>query len=130
MKRVLSLGILAMVGFVLAGAASAQTPGVFRGVVHGSSSDPNWIFVQAVNGMSRRVEVSKAEVVWGDTIPASARTASPKAALKEGAEVRVTATSNGSGDWEARRVEILRLQGMPVQDVPRLSDRLPANVAE
>ena len=131
MKRVLHLGFAALLLLLLSSALPAQTPGTFRGVlVTQGMADPNWIYVQAVNGITRRVEVSKAEVVWGETVPANARVATPKAALKAGAEVRVTATPETSGDWEANRVEILNLHAKPVQEIPRLSDRLPVSVAE
>ncbi|HEU5453731.1 MAG TPA: hypothetical protein VFU76_17160 [Terriglobales bacterium] len=129
MKRLLPLTSIVL--FLLcAGALSAPTPGTFRGVLVGKAVDPNWINVQAINGSTRRVEVSKADVVWGDSIPANARSASPKQALKEGTEVRVEAVAQPSGDWEANRVEILNLHATPVQALPRLSDKLPQNVAE
>ena len=129
MKRVLQVSAIAIFLLLLTGALAAQTPGTFRGVLVGQAQ-PNWINVQAVNGTTRRVEVSKAQVVWGDTIPANARNASPKDALKDGTEVRVEAVAQPSGDWQANRVEILNLNAKPVQDLPRLSDRLPQNSAD
>lgn len=130
MKRLPRITSIALFLLLLAGALPAQTPGIFRGVLVGKTADPNWINVQSVHGSMRRVEVSQADVVWSDSIPAQTRSASPKEALKEGTEVRVEAVAQPSGDWRANRVEILNLHATPVQDLPRLSDRLPQNTAE
>lgn len=130
MKRVLQFTLVALVLALMSQAVPAQSAGTFRGVLVGhGSAEPNWIYVQSVNGALRRVEISKAEVVWGETVPSSARAAAAKTALKEGAEVRVTAKPGQDGDWQADRVEILNLHATPVQDLPRLSDRLPSDIA-
>ena len=129
MYRALRIALLPLVFLLLCSALPASTPGVFRGVlVKHNASEANWIYVQAINGTLRRVEVSKAQVVYSDSVPAPQRQAVPRSALKEGAEVRVTATPQGD-DWKADRIEILNLHAKPVLDVPRLSDRSPVHLA-
>ena len=130
MKRAFRLAFVPLVLLLMNSALPAQTAGVFRGVLvrHGSG-DANWIYVQAVTGLMRRVEVSHAQVVYSDDVPARERATVPRSSLKEGTEVRVTAIPQG-GDWKANRVEILNLHAKPVQDVPRISERSPVRVAE
>ena len=130
MNRAVRLALVPLVLLLMSTLLPAKTAGVFRGVLveHGSA-DANWIYVQAITGLLRRVEVSGAQVIYSDTVPARERASAPRISLKEGAEVRVTAIPQGD-DWKANRVEILSLHAKPVQDVPRLSDRTPVHVAE
>ena len=93
--------------------ASAGTPGSFRGtIVDGphSSAGKNWIYVQSRNGMARRVDVSRAHVVYDEDVPRGTRLAKPEEGLVPGAEVRVTAEQGSDGEWKASRVEILKKQ--------------------
>jgi hypothetical protein len=88
-------------------AALAGTPGVFQGKVYQEDGRSGWIYVQGRNGMLRRVEVSKARVVYADSVPAGERSTDPSRDLTQGAEVRVTAEQDGAGEWRATHIEIL-----------------------
>lgn len=68
-----------------------------------------WIYVQGRNHMLRRVEVSHAEIVFANNVPASQKHKCNADCLTPGQEIRVTAEQDGSGEWRAKRVEILRL---------------------
>lgn len=97
----------------LPGLLRGGSPGTFLGVVvsaPGAAKD-GWIYVQAKNGMVRRVEISSAKVVYADEMPRSKRKASPKRALQPGVEVRVTAEQDASGEWRANRIEIVTEAG-------------------
>ncbi len=88
------------------------TPGSFRGkIVEGphAAAEKDWIYVQARNGMVRRVEISHAQVEYDEDVPANSRLRNPQDALKAGAEVRITAEQGGDGEWRASQVEILAL---------------------
>ena len=88
----------------------AATSGSFRGqIVNGPELDAGkkWIYVQASKGAVRRVEVSQAKVTLAPGVKASARSAKPQDALREGAQVRVTASQDSDGEWKATAVEIL-----------------------
>jgi hypothetical protein len=88
----------------------AGTPGSFRGkIVEGphSGTERNWIYIQARNGMVRRVEVSHARVEYDEDVPAARRSSNPQEDLKAGAEVRITAEQGSDGEWRASRIEIL-----------------------
>jgi hypothetical protein len=67
-----------------------------------------WIFVEGRNRMVRRVDVAHAVIVP----PAGSSSGQGKKCgpecLAVGQEVRVTAEQDASGEWHARRVEILR----------------------
>ncbi len=91
-------------------AAWAGTPGIFQGRVYQDDNGKSgWIYVQSRNGMLRRVEISRARVVYGASVPAGDRTTNPAADLIQGAEVQVTAEQDGAGEWRASRVEILKI---------------------
>ena len=94
-------------------AASAGTPGSFRGtIVDGPhSAEKNWIYVQGRNGTARRVDISRARVVYDEDVPTAGRLAKPEEGLVSGAEVRVTAEQGSDGEWRASRVEILKAAG-------------------
>lgn len=89
--------------------AWAGTPGSFRGtIVDGPQADKNWIYVQGRNGMARRVEISHAQVVYDEDVPAAERRPKPEEALTTGTEVRVEAEQGSDGEWRASQVEILK----------------------
>ena len=93
--------------------SASAVDGTFRGKI----TDPpanvpvvkGWIFVQGKNRMLRRVEIAHAEIVYGEEIPASERHTCHAECLKAGQEVRITARQDSSGEWRAKRVEILAL---------------------
>lgn len=91
--------------------AFAGTPGIFQGRVYqDQKAGPGWIYVQARNGMLRKVEVSRAQVVYAASVPAADRASDPVRDLTQGAEVQVTAEQDGAGEWRATRVEIIKIQ--------------------
>lgn len=107
MKRVV-LALSMIVGLCLS--ATAGTPGTFRGVlVDGptASRSDGWVFVKGKNGMLRKVEIKRADVHYEETFPEAKRKQTPKAALRPGIEVRVTATQGTDGEWHASEVEIV-----------------------
>ncbi len=96
--------------FLLCLSAAAGTPGTFRGVlVEGPAAThvDGWVFVKGKNGMLRKVEIKRADVRYEDTFPEEKRKKIPRAALKPGIEVRVTATQGSDGEWHASEVEIV-----------------------
>lgn len=101
----LILGLLFFAPRVLA------VDGTFQGKVidppGNQQTVPGWIFVQGRNRMLRRVEVAHAVVVFGDDVPARQRHKCDSQCLSAGLEVRVTARQDSSGEWRAKRVEIL-----------------------
>jgi hypothetical protein len=91
----------------------AEISGTFRGViVDAPAGEPKqgWIYVAGRNGNLRRAEVSHAEVLYASSVPVRLRAKDPSRGLKEGAEVRVTASQDGKGEWRASRVEILKVR--------------------
>jgi hypothetical protein len=60
--------------------------------------------------MLRRVEVAHAEIVYGDEVPTSSQRHNCNSdCLVKGQEVRITAHQDASGEWRAKRVEILKV---------------------
>lgn len=57
--------------------------------------------------MLRKVEISRAKVVYEETVPKSKRENHPELSLKPGIEVRVTAEQDSGGEWRASEVEIV-----------------------
>jgi hypothetical protein len=111
MKRV-AVGFWILIALCVA--AFAGTPGTFRGVlVNGpqASRGDGWVFVKGKNGMLRKVEIKRADVRYEDGFPPEKRNGIPKAALKPGIEVRVTATQGPDGEWHATEVEIIDPDG-------------------
>lgn len=91
----------------------AEVSGTFRGViVHAPKGEATqgWIYVAGRNGNLRRAEISHAQVSYAESVPVRLRAKDPEQGLKEGAEVRVTASQDGDGEWRASRVEILKVQ--------------------
>ncbi len=94
----------------------AATPGTFRGVVVEApvaSRSDGWIFIRGKNGNLRRVEIKAATVHYEETFPAAKRKNSPRASLKPGIEVRVTATQGKDGEWHASEIEIVDPASQP-----------------
>jgi hypothetical protein len=93
--------------------AAFAVDGTFRGkIADPPSSVPavkGWIFVEGRNQMLRRVEVAHAEIVYGEEVPTSGqRHNCTSDCLFKGQEVRITAHQDESGEWRAKRVEILK----------------------
>ncbi|HKT69348.1 MAG TPA: hypothetical protein VJP83_07925 [Terriglobales bacterium] len=111
MKRFGVLLLALLVAFLLP--LSAEISGTFRGViVHAPAGEPaqGWIYVAGRNGNLRRAEVSHARVWYAGSVPLRLRAKDPFRGLQEGAEVRVTASQDGKGEWQASRVEILKVR--------------------
>jgi hypothetical protein len=110
MSRV-RLGIVAALLFAFMPALLSATSGSFRGViVRGPDENPGWIWVKGANGLLRKVGVNHARVTYDSAVPTTERERQASRSMKSGAEVRVTADQNGDGDWQASRVEILKIK--------------------
>ena len=108
--RKLALTLALAVLLISTQTTSAQTPGTFRGVViHGPEITPGWMFLKSPNGLVRRVGISRAQVVYSETVPAKERQKMPAQSIATGADVRVTAEQDNDGEWRAIRIEILNL---------------------
>lgn len=100
-------------GLLLSSPAVFAVDGTFRGKIAdppaNESAVKGWIFVEGRNQMLRRVEVAHAEIVYGEEIPASNQRHNCNSdCLAKGQEVRITAHQDASGEWRAKRVEILK----------------------
>ncbi len=95
----------------LAGAYAVD--GTFQGKVvdapEGAPAIPGWIYIQGRNRLLRRVEVAQAEIVFSNAVPENQRGAANPGRLVVGTEVLVRAGQDSSGEWHAKRVEILKL---------------------
>jgi len=92
--------------------ATFAASGTFRGTLVGdpvTQDSHKWVYLQAPNGSIRRVEISRAELVYGEEIGRQPHPAKPSAALQKGTGVRVTASQDESGEWAATRVEIVQM---------------------
>lgn len=121
MKRLGFFTVAALLACLLP--VSAEISGTFRGViVHAPQGEARqgWIYVQGRNGNLRRAEVSHAQVLYASSVPARLRQTEPARSLKEGAEVRVTASQDGNGEWRASQVEILKVRPAHHRKQPRL----------
>jgi hypothetical protein len=112
MRPFLSIVSLAL-GLLLSSSAAFAVDGTFRGKIAdppaNESAVKGWIFVEGRNQMLRRVEVAHAEIVYGDEVPASNQRHNCNSdCLVKGQEVRITAHQDESGEWRAKRVEILK----------------------
>jgi hypothetical protein len=109
MKRTGRLAVALLFGVA---AVMAGMTGTFRGTIVDpgtkSSADRGWIYVQGRNQMLRRVQIADAKVIYAPEVPAALKATNPATALTDGAEVRVTAAQDGSGEWRATTVEILK----------------------
>jgi len=85
--------------------------GTFQGTVIKTPSQmeavPGWIFVQGRNHLLRRVEVAHAVIFLGRQTDRRHRSCNLEC-LTVGQEIRITAVQDSSGEWRAKRVEILR----------------------
>lgn len=96
--------------------AFAGTPGIFQGRIYQDERPtPGWIYVQARNGMLRKVEISRARVTYASSVASADRATDPTQDLVHGAEVRVTAEQDAAGEWRASRVEIIKIQRHQLQ---------------
>ncbi|HSK43710.1 MAG TPA: hypothetical protein VLA83_07475 [Candidatus Binatia bacterium] len=101
-------------GLLLLSSAAFAVDGTFRGkIADPPANEPavkGWIFVEGRNQMLRRVEVAHAEIVYGEEVPASSQRHNCNSdCLTKGQEVRITAHQDASGEWRAKRVEILKM---------------------
>jgi hypothetical protein len=99
-----------LVCFVLTAPAFAASGSFVGQVVNGPSFDAGkkWVFIQGAHGSVRRVEISAAKIVFGSSVGKQDRDARPEDAVREGAQVRVTASQDGQGEWRASLVEIVK----------------------
>jgi hypothetical protein len=101
-------------GLLISSSAVFAVDGTFRGKIAdppaNESAVKGWIFVEGRNQMLRRVEVAHAEIVYGEEVPASNQRHNCNSdCLIKGQEVRITAHQDSSGEWRAKRVEILKM---------------------
>ena len=95
----------------------ALSSGAFaaEGTFQGKIVDPpcqqqaaaGWIFVQGRNRMIRRVDVAHAVIVFATAARSGQGKNCGPECLAVGQEVRITAEQDASGEWRAKRVEIL-----------------------
>jgi hypothetical protein len=100
--------------------AGTGTPGTFRGeVVNPPQGERSLglIYLMGRDGNVRRVIVTRAAVVYAETVPTGDRVKPARSALVPGAEVRVTALVDArSGEWTASRVEVVAQQAAEPED--------------
>ena len=102
--------LLLIIAFTLSLSLFAGTPGIFQGQIYqGRGTTSGWIYVQGRNGTLRKVEISRARVVYAESVPSRERARDPKQDLAQGAEVRITAEQDSDGEWRASQVEILQI---------------------
>ena len=114
MMRLLRWIVSLALGLLLPSSAVFAVDGTFRGKIAdppaNESAVKGWIFVEGRNQMLRRVEVAHAEIVYGEEVPASNQRHNCNSdCLVKGQEVRITAHQDASGEWRAKRVEILKV---------------------
>jgi len=114
MMRLLRWIVSLALGLLLSSSAVFAVDGTFRGKIAdppaNESAVKGWIFVEGRNQMLRRVEVAHAEIVYGEEIPISNQRHNCNSdCLVKGQEVRITAHQDESGEWRAKRVEILKV---------------------
>jgi len=89
------------------------TDGVFQGKVVDPPAQerprPGWIFVEGHNHLLRRVDVSHAAIVLAPGVVPSRHGKCDWECISAGQEIKVTASQDSSGEWRAKRVEILRM---------------------
>jgi hypothetical protein len=92
---------------------AANTSGVFRGVLVESpkGEQPNgFVYLRARNGSMRKVETSKAQVAYDESVPKEQQMGAASEALKPGTDVRITAEQASDGEWHASRIDIMGSQ--------------------
>jgi hypothetical protein len=90
-------------------AATAVADGSFLGqVVKRPTADAgkNWVYIQGPHLSMRRVDISGAKIKFSSSI--GKKEAKLEDVLREGAQVRVTASQDGQGEWKASEVEIVK----------------------
>lgn len=106
------LGTALLLLLVVALSLPAATPGIFSGTIvqpPETEETSDWIYIESRNGFVRKVRMAKATVFYSEDIAPEARSSRPADSLQPGAEVRITAVQDGSGVWNASRIEILKL---------------------
>jgi hypothetical protein len=97
---------------------------MFRGVViHGPDVTPGWMYLKSA-GVTRRVGIGSADVVYADSVPAGERQKLPAQSIVHGVEVRVTARQDKNGEWRATKIEILTLHAQPELEPSERSENL------
>lgn len=94
--------------FSLAAVLWAATPGTFRGIVVHASQPGKWVYVRGARGITRRVDLSQAKIIFSPSVPAAAQSKDGLRSIAEGTEVRITAVQDAEGEWKATRVEVLK----------------------
>ena len=108
--RVANLALLLLMGISSAFAVDGTFVGKVTDPPANEPAVKGWIFVEGRNRMLRRVEVAHAEIIYGEEVPASSqRHHCNSDCLSTGQEVRITAHQDASGEWRAKRVEILKV---------------------
>jgi len=99
---------------LLTSTAHAASPGTFLGeVVKAPQGERSvgLLYLMGRDGNVRRVIVTRAAVVYAETVPTGDRVKPARRALIPGAEVRVTALVDAkSGEWTASKVEVIAHQ--------------------
>lgn len=106
MRRVLRLTAV----LLLTSLQSFGVSGSFRGTLIGTPAKhgkARFILVKSKNGQTRHVDISKAKVVYEETVPDTDRKKTPEASLTPGIDVRVTGELDAQGEWRASEVEIV-----------------------
>jgi hypothetical protein len=103
---------LLVTAVVFSSIVSFAASGTFRGTL---IQDPvtqdsrKWLYLQSANGSVRRVEISHAQLVYAEEISRKGHPAKASEALRRGAELRITASQDETGEWAATRVEIVEI---------------------
>jgi hypothetical protein len=102
-----------LVGALLLFVSAFAADGTFQGTVvdapRGQAARPGWIFVEGHNHLLRRVDVSHAVIVLAAGVVPTLRGKCDWECISAGQEIKVTAGQDASGEWRAKRVEILRM---------------------
>jgi len=94
---------------ILVALCLATPAGSFRGKIVATprpDSGHKWIYIQALKGTLRRVDVSRASIRYGADVPKGDRRPNATESLREGAQIRVTASQDTDGEWRAIEVTI------------------------
>jgi len=120
------LRVYSVIAFVVLGSglltseARAALPGTFRGeVVKPPQGERSFglIYLMSLDGNVRRVIVTRAVVIYAESVPIGDRVKPARRALIPGAEVRVTALVDAkSGEWTASRVEVIAHQSADFEE--------------
>lgn len=100
-----------LLALALAAPADDQVAGLFKGKLVREQCADSAVFIQARNGSLRRVNVGRAVITYHKDVAASKRSADPKDGLRRAGQVLVTAVQGEDGEWTARKIEILTVNG-------------------